>query len=145
MAGHCACFAAPSTNALNVITRGSSGSAACGVPTAPQLSSSQTISLSSKPLARNFSAVGNNAERLLVTSTRAPESESLCDNAISPSSGERCTTRAPAFNAPKKLAGWSGVLPRNSATRSEEHTSELQSHVDLVCRLLLEKKKRKRN
>src|SRR5438034_8814262 len=29
--------------------------------------------------------------------------------------------------------------------RSEEHTSELQSHSDLVCRLLLEKKKRKRN
>src|SRR5207247_8905775 len=27
-------------------------------------------------------------------------------------------------------------------TRSEEHTSELQSRVDLVCRLLLEKKKR---
>src|SRR5438105_8115347 len=27
------------------------------------------------------------------------------------------------------------------ATRSEEHTSELQSRVDLVCRLLLEKKK----
>src|SRR5438105_6519748 len=28
-----------------------------------------------------------------------------------------------------------------SARRSEEHTSELQSRVDLVCRLLLEKKK----
>src|SRR4051812_49943170 len=28
--------------------------------------------------------------------------------------------------------------------RSEEHTSELQSHVNLVCRLLLEKKKRPR-
>src|SRR4051812_49793159 len=27
------------------------------------------------------------------------------------------------------------------AMRSEEHTSELQSHVNLVCRLLLEKKK----
>src|SRR6266849_10882627 len=27
-------------------------------------------------------------------------------------------------------------------TRSEEHTSELQSRVDLVCRLLLEKKKK---
>src|SRR5690242_21467772 len=27
--------------------------------------------------------------------------------------------------------------------RSEEHTSELQSHVNLVCRLLLEKKKNK--
>src|SRR5438034_3940836 len=31
------------------------------------------------------------------------------------------------------------------APRSEEHTSELQSHSDLVCRLLLEKKKKKRS
>src|SRR5260370_22721241 len=30
---------------------------------------------------------------------------------------------------------------RKSTTRSEEHTSELQSHLNLVCRLLLEKKK----
>src|SRR5438477_9731546 len=32
-----------------------------------------------------------------------------------------------------------------SKHRSEEHTSELQSHVNLVCRLLLEKKKKKKN
>src|SRR5438477_3344105 len=32
------------------------------------------------------------------------------------------------------------VLPHRR--RSEEHTSELQSHVNLVCRLLLEKKKK---
>src|SRR5438034_5806577 len=31
--------------------------------------------------------------------------------------------------------------PPTDAIRSEEHTSELQSHSDLVCRLLLEKKK----
>src|SRR5260221_5232934 len=30
---------------------------------------------------------------------------------------------------------------RRRGVRSEEHTSELQSHSDLVCRLLLEKKK----
>src|SRR5260221_1501914 len=30
---------------------------------------------------------------------------------------------------------------RSEPLRSEEHTSELQSHSDLVCRLLLEKKK----
>src|SRR5438034_10390514 len=33
---------------------------------------------------------------------------------------------------------------RHALVRSEEHTSELQSHSDLVCRLLLEKKKIKR-
>src|SRR2546421_8011330 len=32
-----------------------------------------------------------------------------------------------------------------SGSRSEEHTSELQSRSDLVCRLLLEKKKKKKN
>src|SRR5438034_4822632 len=32
-------------------------------------------------------------------------------------------------------------LNNNDSPRSEEHTSELQSHSDLVCRLLLEKKK----
>src|SRR5260370_20652131 len=39
---------------------------------------------------------------------------------------------------------WSAVsLPRSAlASRSEEHTSELQSHLNLVCRLLLEKNKR---
>src|SRR5438034_8596735 len=34
-----------------------------------------------------------------------------------------------------------GVCPSAGKKRSEEHTSELQSHSDLVCRLLLEKKK----
>src|SRR5438477_2539606 len=33
---------------------------------------------------------------------------------------------------------------RGELERSEEHTSELQSHVNLVCRLLLEKKKKKK-
>src|SRR5207237_6964577 len=33
------------------------------------------------------------------------------------------------------------ALPETIVSRSEEHTSELQSHLNLVCRLLLEKKK----
>src|SRR5437868_14523134 len=35
--------------------------------------------------------------------------------------------------------------PGGTLRRSEEHTSELQSRFDLVCRLLLEKKKKKKN
>src|SRR5437773_9723555 len=35
-------------------------------------------------------------------------------------------------------------IKRRLQNRSEEHTSELQSHHDLVCRLLLEKKKKKK-
>src|SRR6185369_17552797 len=37
-----------------------------------------------------------------------------------------------------------GICRAGSADRSEEHTSELQSHLNLVCRLLLEKKKKYR-
>src|SRR5438034_3131266 len=37
------------------------------------------------------------------------------------------------------------LLKQLKAHRSEEHTSELQSHSDLVCRLLLEKKKQQNN
>src|SRR5260221_1543754 len=46
-----------------------------------------------------------------------------------------------AKSAHRKPGGADG---RPWLARSEEHTSELQSHSDLVCRLLLEKKKKKR-
>src|SRR5260221_10537135 len=53
-----------------------------------------------------------------------------------------------------RIALSDGVTPTRLSTllarcreedRSEEHTSELQSHSDLVCRLLLEKKKNNHN
>src|SRR2546422_5338156 len=40
-------------------------------------------------------------------------------------------------------SGQSTVIARKGPERSEEHTSELQSRLHLVCRLLLEKKKKK--
>src|SRR6476646_4088891 len=40
-----------------------------------------------------------------------------------------------------RLSGWTRRSRRLQNPRSEEHTSELQSHSDLVCRLLLEQKK----
>src|SRR5438034_7373346 len=53
----------------------------------------------------------------------------------------RCNTKAARDSGARSI-----LLPgRNmSNARSEEHTSELQSHSDLVCRLLLEKKKKKK-
>src|SRR2546427_4787728 len=51
---------------------------------------------------------------------------------------------APAPTLPDaQQPGGRGVRPRREAPRSEEHTSELQSQSNLVCRLLLEKKKTK--
>src|SRR5437762_12755770 len=44
---------------------------------------------------------------------------------------------------PVAASGAGGNAP-DAATRSEEHTSELQSPMYLVCRLLLEKKKKKK-
>src|SRR5260370_8912011 len=45
---------------------------------------------------------------------------------------------------PTVINGVAGVkaIPQDNWNRSEEHTSELQSHLNLVCRLLLEKKKK---
>src|SRR5260370_32130820 len=40
-----------------------------------------------------------------------------------------------------KIYSTRASTPSRKSTRSEEHTSELQSHLNLVCRLLLEKKK----
>src|SRR5206468_11398000 len=42
----------------------------------------------------------------------------------------------PEFNTPAYGVGF--AIPSNRVKRSEEHTSELQSRSDLVCRLLLE-------
>src|SRR5438132_4765694 len=54
--------------------------------------------------------------------------------------------RTPIREALQRLARENFVrsIPHRGTfvTRSEEHTSELQSHSDLVCRLLLEKKKK---
>src|SRR5438477_4889906 len=61
------------------------------------------------------------------------------------------------FGPALSCGGWTSVFAPSPCTacaeqssiprgiRSEEHTSELQSHVNLVCRLLLEKKKKKKN
>src|SRR2546421_7966678 len=56
----------------------------------------------------------------------------------------RSTHVAPAvFDYMVRLASHTREMPQ-LRLRSEEHTSELQSRSDLVCRLLLEKKKNKK-
>src|SRR4051812_49979714 len=61
---------------------------------------------------------------------RRPPRSSACERGPHPGSRHQREPRA-------------GVRLRRPRPRSEEHTSELQSHVNLVCRLLLEKKKKK--
>src|SRR6266480_7068884 len=57
------------------------------------------------------------------------------------------TAQSPTIAIRTSPASWcprSAVEIGAAVARSEEHTSELQSHVNLVCRLLLEKKKKKK-
>src|SRR5947208_4896885 len=51
--------------------------------------------------------------------------------------------RSPAASVPTRWPAPGWTTSPGPATRSEEHTSELQSPDHLVCRLLLEKKKQK--
>src|SRR5438034_4515227 len=61
------------------------------------------------------------------------------DRGVPSRGGARPAVR-PGGPRPGRLGGHG-----DGSDRSEEHTSELQSHSDLVCRLLLEKKKKKQD
>src|SRR5438132_4609065 len=75
---------------------------------------------------------------------------------LAPACPTRCASRAHRCVCRASLGAcslsWQASTPSLAAEhrcgsvpkRSEEHTSELQSHSDLVCRLLLEKKKKKK-
>src|SRR2546428_7752872 len=56
---------------------------------------------------------------------------------------DHCGASVRSARAARRAAGRAGARGRGGRVRSEEHTSELQSRSDLVCRLLLEKKKKK--
>src|SRR5438034_10426524 len=62
-----------------------------------------------------------------------PRCRSPCRRVLSPGA---------ARSAAERLVGHCVGNHADGGLRSEEHTSELQSHSDLVCRLLLEKKKK---
>src|SRR2546427_5905413 len=57
---------------------------------------------------------------------------------------ERCTGQARGQKRRQRRERVDRSQVRDVSPRSEEHTSELQSQSNLVCRLLLEKKKKKR-
>src|SRR2546421_5469420 len=61
-----------------------------------------------------------------------------------PISRARSSPRRPDCSSSIPTARCDSTMVRHGRSRSEEHTSELQSRSDLVCRLLLEKKKKKK-
>src|SRR2546428_5531495 len=68
--------------------------------------------------------------------TRSPDSSARSASAIA------FTRRLESVQRSGTARRWSGRA-QTRQRRSEEHTSELQSRSDLVCRLLLEKKKKR--
>src|SRR5438874_4334512 len=91
-----------------------------------------------------------------VTASR-PRASSISDRAGffptgSAQASPICSAPPTEFFTARQASNSSGPSPESRfhfalttrSTRSEEHTSELQSRRDLVCRLLLEKKKKKK-
>src|SRR2546422_4118542 len=68
-----------------------------------------------------------------------------CGSFVGPTMPYHCTPSKPLYPDSSKVGtpGISGWRSKPVTARSEEHTSELQSRLHLVCRLLLEKKKKK--
>src|SRR5256885_12662169 len=86
-------------------------------------------------LFRSWSAVGPRLEKYARLSAVAPLAGSSVASPIAP------TVIAFAAAAGEPIVHEPGPLLPAATTRSEEHTSELQSPCNLVCRLLLEKTK----
>src|SRR5438034_7455878 len=79
--------------------------------------------------------------------TRRRLSSSTCDPSLARTRSYMRTAQSPPMRHGVHLPHDSHCVVRAAYRllqfyRSEEHTSELQSHSDLVCRLLLEKKKK---
>src|SRR5438034_4805666 len=76
-------------------------------------------------------------------------SSDVCSSDLTRERSTVCSSNSPGASDIISVPGTSQSasntiwLPDVAVIRSEEHTSELQSHSDLVCRLLLEKKKTK--
>src|SRR5690242_21146726 len=88
-----------------------------------------TLFRSILPCDAPHAAPGRNRRQADETRRRTPRS------AVASLPSERRTEQAGRTGAEQLHA-----VGRDADGRSEEHTSELQSHVNLVCRLLLEKK-----
>src|SRR5438105_9403624 len=77
-----------------------------------------------------------------------PTPENTIAPASNPAASARRSSPTDTMSAPAPSARSTFNTPRLPLkvlrARSEEHTSELQSRVDLVCRLLLEKKKKQK-
>src|SRR5690242_21438500 len=68
------------------------------------------------------------------------EGQAFLEQALAVRSGVAASVQAKVLSTAADMAFIIDNLERAETLRSEDHMSELQSHVNLVCRLLLEKK-----
>src|SRR2546428_8223691 len=117
-------------------TNARGGSNGAGVPLPRMAKSAMHVSASGTPAMRTATPSGH-----VHDGSGPPKIASNC-LAHSPTMAHSQTNTV--ANAMVRIAA-NGTVMRSppDPTRSEEHTSELQSRSDLVCRLLLEKKKKK--
>src|SRR5690242_21161063 len=89
------------------------------------------------PVSRNSLSAEDVSEHIMSTCGKR-------SRMLSSSAKRRCSFSSALYLARVSgfIFGWKVTIQRQRPSRSEEHTSELQSHVNLVCRLLLEKKKK---
>src|SRR5438034_2322243 len=103
------------------------------------------------PVSRNITGTARSM-RLIRCASTTPPPPKLTVRAALPGNAVTTQVRIVSGSAPRSAEARSRTSPGLSIgpapevveldeARSEEHTSELQSHSDLVCRLLLEKKK----
>src|SRR6267154_2013390 len=134
---------ASSRRAINVDS--TSTNVACGPPTAslhPNVSRSAS-SARIRAVAPSTSSgrgttrcsIGSGISDITRSAAASRSFKSICNGAGGASGG------GASYPRPNRSARASAAWP----SRSEEHTSELQSPVHLVCRLQLEKKKKKKN
>src|SRR6266496_322853 len=83
------------------------------------------------------------ARSFFLNDTASTEIYTLSLHDALPISRRRRTSSDSVLTAGSRFRPGTPAAIRAASTRSEEHTSELQSRRDLVCRLLLEKKKKK--
>src|SRR5690348_17801136 len=113
--------------------------ATCSTSAAPTTSESGSPHTTATPPNVVFSSTRNSARR---TTTPSGDSSSTCTMCTARSSTR--SARSACGTAISESTWKQPASLLESSDRSEEHTSELQSPVHLVCRLLLEKKKTKK-
>src|SRR5438034_4958910 len=133
-----------------------------GTATSPAPSKGTSLQPSSRAARAGYSAVrsGDDVKMALSTSSgrkpfaswRARNSSAVASRiaslvfavaVVAPRSPRRILAMALVDSLRLMVLTDAALLKGRDVVRSEEHTSELQSHSDLVCRLLLEKKKQR--